>query len=229
MAYNLTITTDRTKKQLATITAMYNDELSNIQAEDTRQALGSILFERDSSEANNLRMAYFFTTITLEQARAEGYKNVLQMIMDVTGLSKSMVTNYTKVALSLLRDENGAFFMPDCLKGFTVTAMLRGLESVGREAFLEDVIKGNVDCTMSVSEIQKYYKDMENTVDTTATVTESKAEAEAKPEAKPEAKSEAKSEAKPEKTYHVYIDGKEVGLFIPVQWDGKTDGTITIG
>ena len=169
MSYNLIITSERTKKQMAAVVNMYNDELANIQAEDTRQALANILFERDSVEVTNYKLAYFLTVVTDEMGKAEGYKGWYPMIKDVTGLSKSMIYNYRNVAQSCLIDENGDFFVPDYLVGFTITQMLRGIEGCGAEQFIRDVIEGVITPDMSASTIKKHYDEESNTVDSTAT------------------------------------------------------------
>ena len=221
MSYNLSITSERTKKQMVAVVNMYNDELANIQAEDTRQALANILFERDSVEVTNYKLAYFLTVVTDEMGKAEGYKGWYPMIKDVTGLSKSMIYNYRNVAQSCLTDENGDFFVPDYLVGFTITQMLRGIEGCGAEQFIKDVIEGVITPDMSAAMIKKHYDEESNTVDSTAR--------EENVEESTESTESTESSTSTEKTYHVYLDGKEIGLFIPVQWDGTTTGTFTVG
>lgn len=173
MAYNLSLTTDRSKNQMANIVKMYNDELANIQADDTRQALANILFERDSVEVTNYKLAYFLTVVTDEMGKAEGYKGWFQMVKDVTGLSKAMIYNYRNVAQSCLTADDGTFFVPDYLLGFTITQMLRGIEGCGAEQFIQDVINGVITADMSAATIKKHYDDERNTVDSTATEQES--------------------------------------------------------
>ena len=169
MAYNLSLSADRSKNQMTNIVKMYNDELANIQAEDTRQALANILFERDNVEVTNYKLAYFLTVVTDEMGKGEGYKGWYPMVKDITGLSKAMIYNYRNVAQSCLTDEDGNFFVPEYLYGFTITQMLRGIEGCGAEQFIQDVINGVITPDMSAATIKKHYDDERNTVDSTAT------------------------------------------------------------
>ena len=170
---NYEITVERSKKQQVGIINLYSLELENIKADDTRTVLSNIMFERDGSEVSNIRLAYHLSKVTDEQAMAEGYRNATSMIMDITGLKKSMISNYRKVATALLMDTKGNFFVPDCIKGYTISQLQEGLEKAGSIRFLEDCQTGNITPNMSAKSIRDYYKEDNEAIDTTAVISDS--------------------------------------------------------
>lgn len=151
------------------IVSMYDMELAEIKAPDTREALANILYNRDMTEVNAIKIAFYLSKLNDEHAHNEGFRNATEMIMNVTGLKKSMISNYIKVARAFFWDDNREFFVPDCLQGFTITQLTEGLEKVGSVTFMEDIMQGEITPDMSAKAIRAYYKERENTVDTTAT------------------------------------------------------------
>lgn len=163
------ITISNSARLQKSIVSMYDLELAEIKSPDTREVLANIMYNRDMTEVNAIKIAFYLSKLNDEHAHNEGFRNATEMIMNVTGLKKSMISNYIKVARAFFWDDNREFFVPDCLQGFTITQLTEGLEKVGSAAFMEDIMSGEITPDMSAKSIRAYYKERENTVDTTAT------------------------------------------------------------
>lgn len=172
---NLMVTLDNTKgKALANRRSLYAGYVANIRNEDTANTLADILYTRDSDEVNAIRMAYLLSTLTDEDGKAEEYKGAVDMIIAITGLKKSMVSNYRIVGKAFFTDDKGDFDMPDCLKGFTVTQLTELLLGVKKShhkdtaaAFaMEMIMSGEVTADMSAKSIRGLFA--KEVIDTTA-------------------------------------------------------------
>lgn len=199
------------------IVSLYDAELAEISASDTRTVLANIMYNRDMSEVNSIRIAYYLSTITDEMGKAEGFRNAVEMIMHVTGLKKSMVSNYVRVAKHFFWDDHKEFFVPDCLAGFTITQLVEGLDKVGSTDFMRDIMEGKITQDMSAKKIRDFYKEQENTVDTTATEsTESTESIESTESTESTESKEKKSDPKDNDVFPVYelVDttGQVVGM-----------------
>ena len=172
---NLMVTLDNTKgKALANRRSLYADYVANIRNNDTANTLADILYTRDSEEVNAIRMAYLLSTLTDEDGKAEEYKGAVDMIIAITGLKKSMVSNYRIVGKAFFTADDGSFDLPDCLKGFTVTQLTELLLGVKKSHHkdtaasfaLEMIINGEVTADMSAKSIRDLF--VKEVIDTTA-------------------------------------------------------------
>ena len=179
MNTNLTISIETKGKALAMRRSLYDEYLKDIQAEDTRHVLADMLYTLDSDEVNAIKMAYFISTVTDEMGKAEGYKGATDLIGAITGLKTSSISNYRIVGENYYKDEDGAFFMPDCLNGFTVSQLVeahQGAKKLNKarpaEKVIEDIEKGIINYGMSAKEIRKHYAEENTVVDTIAKVSD---------------------------------------------------------
>ena len=172
---NLMVTLDNTKgKALANRRSLYADYVANIRNEDTANTLADILYTRDSDEVNAIRMAYLLSTLTDEDGKAEEYKGAVDMIIAITGLKRSMVSNYRIVGKAFFTADDGSFDMPDCLKGFTVTQLTELLLGVKKTHHkdtapnfaMEMIMSGEVTADMSAKSIRDLFA--KEVIDTTA-------------------------------------------------------------
>lgn len=157
----LTLTKAESNKVVVARRSLYAEYVADIKNADTQDKMADILYMRDNTEVNALKMAYHLASISDDEGKAEECKNATDLIMKFTGLKKSMISNYRRVGKYLLTDENGDFFLHESLAGFSVTQLLEGLQgAVIASKFMEDCITGNINPSMSAKDIRQYYKDI---------------------------------------------------------------------
>lgn len=225
----LTLTKAESNKVVVARRSLYADYVADIKNADTQDKMADILYMRDNTEVNALKMAFHLASITDDEGKAEECKNATDLIMKFTGLKKSMISNYRRVGKYLLTDDDGNFFLHESLAGFSVTQLLEGLQgAVIASKFMEDCVKGNINPSMSAKEIRQYYKDM-NAVEVEAVESETAETAETDETAET-AETEKKVNPKDVGVFPVYelIDttGQVVGM-VSINKDYDKEGLIS--
>jgi hypothetical protein len=96
--------------------------------------LAAITTSDKASDALGIAKAYHCWCVTKEDARREKYKNETELLMALTGLGKSSISQLRMVG-AFFADDNGAFYVPEQLKGYTtsqiyeVLAKCKGIEN----------------------------------------------------------------------------------------------------
>ena len=131
----------------------YAIELADIKDEKNRSNLASILLNRDMNESGNISLAFYLSRCNDKDAQQDGFRTATSMIEKVTGLKKSMISNYVKVG-RFLTNENGMFELPEYARGFSVTQMVEILSKKTPNEFKSMVDDGLIDNTMSAKTLR---------------------------------------------------------------------------
>lgn len=122
--------------------------------------LAAITTSDKASDALGVAKAYHAWSVTKEDAKRENYKNETELLMNLTGLGKSSISQLRLVG-GLFADDNGAFYVPDELKGFTVGQIYEVLAKnkgvVSPADFKVITEEKGINCTTSTKNIRKAF------------------------------------------------------------------------
>lgn len=122
--------------------------------------LAAITTSDKASDALGVAKAYHAWSVTKEDAKREGFKNETELLASLTGLGKSSISQLRMVG-GLFADDNGAFYVPDELKGYTVgqiyevMAKNKGIVSPADFKVITD--EKGINCTTSTKNIRKAF------------------------------------------------------------------------
>lgn len=122
--------------------------------------LAAITTSDKASDALGVAKAYHAWSITKEDAKRENYKNETELLHALTGLGKSSISQLRMVG-GLFADDNGAFTVPEELKGYTVgqiyevMAKAKGITSPADFKVIVD--EKGINCTTSAKNIRKAF------------------------------------------------------------------------
>lgn len=122
--------------------------------------LAAITTSDKASDALGVAKAYHAWSVTKEDAKRENYKNETELLAALTGLGKSSISQLRMVG-GLFADDNGAFYVPDELKGYTVgqiyevLAKNKGIVSPADFKVITD--EKGINCTTSTKNIRKAF------------------------------------------------------------------------
>lgn len=141
-------------------TAEYDRFNGIVTDEKLASHLAAITTSDKASDALGVAKAYHAWSVTKEDARREGFKNETELLASLTGLGKSSISQL-RVVGALFADDNGAFTVPDELKGYTVgqvyevMAKNKGIVSPADFKVITD--EKGIDCTTSAKNIRKAF------------------------------------------------------------------------
>ena len=141
-------------------TAEYDRFNGIVTDEKLASHLAAITTSDKASDALGVAKAYHAWSVTKEDARREGFKNETELLASLTGLGKSSISQL-RVVGALFADDNGAFTVPDELKGYTVgqvyevMAKNKGIVSPADFKVITD--EKGIDCTTSTKNIRKAF------------------------------------------------------------------------
>lgn len=122
--------------------------------------LAAITTSDKASDALGVAKAYHAWSVTKEDAKRENYKNETELLSALTGLGKSSISQLRMVG-GMFADDNGAFYVPDELKGYTVgqiyevMAKNKGIVSPADFKVITD--EKGINCTTSTKNIRKAF------------------------------------------------------------------------
>ena len=141
-------------------TAEYDRFNGIVTDEKLASHLAAITTSDKASDALGVAKAYHAWSVTKEDARREGFKNETELLASLTGLGKSSISQL-RVVGALFADDNGAFTVPDELKGYTVGQVYevmsknKGIVSPADFKIITD--EKGIDCTTSAKNIRKAF------------------------------------------------------------------------
>ena len=122
--------------------------------------LAAITTSDKASDALGVAKAYHAWSVTKEDAKRENYKNETELLSALTGLGKSSISQLRMVG-GLFADDNGAFYVPDELKGYTVGQIYEVLAKnkgiVSPADFKVITGEKGINCTTSTKNIRKAF------------------------------------------------------------------------
>lgn len=143
---------------------VYSGELDRfngiVSSEKLASHLASITTSDKANDALGIVKAYHCWCVTKEDARRENYKNETELLMALTGLGKSSISQLRMVG-GLFADKDGNFTVPDELMGYTVgqvyevMAKNKGIVSPADFKVITD--EKGIDCTTSTKNIRKAF------------------------------------------------------------------------
>lgn len=131
-----------------------------VSSEKLASHLAAITTSDKASDALGVAKAFHAWSITKEDARRENYKNETELLMALTGLGKSSISQLRMVG-GLFADKDGNFTVPDELKGYTVgqiyEVMAKNKGIVYPSDFATVTAEKGIDCTTSTKNIRKAF------------------------------------------------------------------------
>lgn len=147
-----------------------------VSSESLASHLAAITTSDKASDALGIAKAYHAWCVTKEDARREHYKNETELLMALTGLGKSSISQLRMVG-GFFADDKGNFYVPDEMRGYTVSQIYevisknKGLVSPADFKVVTD--EKGINCTTSTKSIRKAFDAL--TPDERAGVNKSKA------------------------------------------------------
>ncbi len=146
---------------MVTESNLFNNELDKFNGivSDAKLAshLAAITTSDKTSDALGIAKAFHAWSVTKEDAKREGYKTESELLMALTGLGKSSISQLRLVG-GLFADVNGEFTVPEPLKGFTVGQIYEVLAKnkgiVSADDFGTIVTENGINCTTSAKDIR---------------------------------------------------------------------------
>lgn len=143
---------------------VYSGELdrfnSMVSSEKLASHLASITTSDKANDALGIVKAYHCWCVTKEDARREHYKNETELLMSLTGLGKSSISQLRLVG-AMFADENGNFTVPNELMGYTVGQIYEVLSKnkglVTPADFKTVTDEKGINCTTSTKNIRKAF------------------------------------------------------------------------
>lgn len=143
---------------------VYSGELdrfnSMVSSEKLASHLAIITTSDKANDALGIVKAYHCWCVTKEDAKRENYKNETELLSALTGLGKSSISQLRMVG-GMFADDNGAFYVPDELKGYTVGQIYEVLAKnkglVSPADFKVVTNEKGINCTTSTKNIRKAF------------------------------------------------------------------------
>ena len=146
---------------------VYSGELdrfnSMVSSEKLASHLASITTSDKANDALGIVKAYHCWCVTKEDAKRENYKNETELLMELTGLGKSSISQL-RIVGAMFADENGNFTVPDELMGYTVGQIYEVLSKnkgiVSPSDFKVVTDEKGINCTTSTKNIRNAFDTM---------------------------------------------------------------------